>query len=112
MITRRTIIGKAAAALAASATGSPLGGQTSAESDGRQFFLRLLKASNDSVGRLLQDPQARPARGLGRGANIAALAAAYCAPESSYYKSENLIPPMENASAAFLAAQHPDGTLD
>ncbi|HXB74582.1 MAG TPA: hypothetical protein VNY05_40480, partial [Candidatus Acidoferrales bacterium] len=112
MITRRTIIGKAAAALAASASASPLAAQAVAESDGRQFFLRLLKASNDSVGRLLQDPQARPARGLGRGANIAALAAAYCAPESSYYKSENLIPPMESASAAFLAAQHPDGTVD
>ena len=108
-MTRRSLLGGAAAAIAASA-------QDAGSDEGRQFFLRLLKSSNESVGRMLDaaqpSPRPFPGRGVGRGANIAALTAAYCAPESSYYKSGNLIPVMETASAAFVAAQHPDGTLD
>ena len=105
MISRRTVLG---AALAKSLVAQT----TTASDEGRQFFARLLKSSNESVARMLQQPQARSTRGVGRGANVAALVAAYCAPESSYYQSEQLIPLMESASAAFVAAQHPDGTLD
>ena len=108
-MTRRSLLGGAAAAIAASA-------QDAGSDEGRQFFLRLLRSSNESVGRMLDasqpSPRPFPGRGVGRGANVAALTAAYCAPESSYYKSGNLIPVMETASAAFVAAQHPDGTLD
>jgi hypothetical protein len=107
-MTRRSLIAGTAAALAASAQ--------DAGDEGRQFFLRLLSSSNDSVGRMLEmgQPTARPlpGRGVGRGANVAALAAAYCAPESSYYRSERLIPLLDAAAAAFPAAQHQDGTLD
>jgi hypothetical protein len=61
---------------------------------------------------MLKDTQPRAGRGVGRGANVAALVAAYCAPESAHYESENLIPLMESASHAFVSAQNPDGTLD
>jgi hypothetical protein len=83
--------------------------------EGQEFFLRLLKSSNESAGRMLGGPtalQGRGGRGVGRGGSVAALVAAYCAPESAYYKSEALIPLLENAVRVFLAAQHPDGTLD
>ena len=79
---------------------------------GGETFLRLLKSSNESVGRMLKEPQSRGGRGVGRGANVAALTAAYCAPESAYYKSESLIPLLESASRVFVDAQNPDGTLD
>jgi hypothetical protein len=106
-------MGKAVAALAASTSVHSLAGQDSSDaSEGQQIFLRLLNSSNESVASMLKDPQPRTGRGLGRGANIAALVAAYCAPESSYYRSESLIPLMESASRAFLAAQNSDGTLD
>lgn len=109
MMTRRSVLEGAAAALVSSAAAA----QTTASSDeGQQFFARLLKSSNESVARMLQQPQQNSGRGVGRGANVAALAAAYCAPESAYYKSAQLIPVMERASAVFVAAQHPDGTLD
>jgi hypothetical protein len=112
-LTRRTAIGKTAAALAASAGLKSLTAQGAGDRDeGPQFFQRLLKSSNESVARMLKDTQPRAGRGVGRGANVAALVAAYCAPESAHYESENLIPLMESASHAFVSAQNPDGTLD
>jgi hypothetical protein len=112
-ITRRTAIGKAAASLAA--TGRLLA-QDSGASDGQKFFVRLLTSSNLSVSRLLEQAPARPtARGaqrLGRGANVAALVAAYCAAESPLYKSQALIPLLDEAAEAFVLAQNADGTLD
>jgi hypothetical protein len=100
--TRRAVFGRAAAALAASA-------QAQAEED---FFLRLLRSSNASVAQMMQAPPPALTRRVGRGANVAALAVAYCAPESSYYRSESLIPHLEHAAQVFVAAQNPDGTLD
>jgi hypothetical protein len=115
-ITRRSAIEKTVASLAASTAANSMEGQpANAADDGRRFFLRLLKSSNESVSRLLEQEGSSRAVGpqrLGRGANVAALAAAYCAPESTLHKSRNLIPPLENATAAFVAAQNPDGTLD
>ncbi len=114
--TRRNFVGHTVGSLAASAGVSSLTAQTSgAAGDGQEFFLRLLKSSNESIARLIKEPPASPqARGMrmGRGANVAGLTAAYCAPESSYYRAESLIPLMENAARAFVAAQNPDGTLD
>jgi hypothetical protein len=119
---RRTFIGKTVATLAASSGVNSLAAQAAGGGEGQEFFLRLLKSSNESVGRMLKEAQAPPqpragrgggrGGGVGRGANVAALVAAYCAPESAYYKSESLIPLMENATRAFVAAQNPDGTLD
>jgi len=57
-------------------------------------------------------PQARSGGGVGRGSTVMALAAAYCAPESSYFKSATLIPLLENAAKVFVDAQNKDGTLD
>jgi hypothetical protein len=117
-ITRRGLIGKAAAAFAASAGARSVAAQGGAAAgDGQEFFLRLLKSSSESVARMMKAteaaPDARfPRRGVGRGANVAVLVAAYCAPESSYYQAESLIPLMERGASAFVAAQNPDGTLD
>ncbi|MDE3198590.1 MAG: hypothetical protein KGN84_19740 [Acidobacteriota bacterium] len=106
-MTRRTAIGEAAAALAASAAGV-----LRAQSTGAQdFFLRLLHSSNQAVPQLREGP-ATSARGLGRGENLAVLAAAYGASESAYYKDAVLVPAMEREASRFVAAQHPDGTID
>ena len=119
--TRRNFIGKTVASLAVSAGVSRLAAQTTGGGEAQEFFLRLLKSSNESVGRTLNEAQtptqSRGGRGGGmgggggRGANVAALVAAYCAPESAHYKSEKLIPLMEAATAAFVASQNPDGTM-
>jgi hypothetical protein len=112
-LTRRAALGKTVAAFVASAGVNSLTAQSAGDSDeGQQFFLRLLKSSNESVARMLKQTQPQRGRSVGRGANVAALVAAYCAPESTYYKAESLIPLMESASRVFVDAQHPDGTLD
>jgi len=105
-VTRRTAIGETAA-LAATAISS-LRAQGSVE---QEFFLRLLNSSNETVPRLL-DGFGASIRGLGRGENLAALAAAYCAPESSYYQNATLVPAMEREASRFVTAQHSDGTID
>lgn len=107
----------AAAAFAASGSiNAVTGPETGGSAEGQQFFTRLLKSSNETVARMTREagalPQARRGRGVGRGANVAALVAAYCAPESSYFKSRDLIPLLESASQIFVAAQNKDGTLD
>jgi hypothetical protein len=111
--TRRSFVGETVASLAASATVKSLLAQ-SGPGEGQQFFLRLLRSSNESVTALPRARQAAPQgrAGLGRGANVAAFVAAYCAAESSYYRSAALIPLMESAAGAFVAAQNPDGTID
>ena len=43
---------------------------------------------------------------------VAALAAAACAPGSTYFGSEALVEPMRRAIAYMLKAQHADGTID
>src|SRR5579863_2055046 len=111
MITRRNVLGKAVAALGVSAAARPQAAQEIA-GEGDRFFERLLKSSNETVVSMLRQPPSRAGRGVGRGANVAALAAAYCAPESSLHANDQLIPLMESAAAVFVAAQHPDGTLD
>ena len=122
--TRRSFIGGTVATMAASSGVNSLAAQdTGAGGDGQELFLRLLKNNNESVGRMLKEAQGSPqpstGRGGGRGGgggggggNLAALVVAYCAPESSYYKSERLIPLMETAARASVAGQNPDGTVD
>lgn len=57
-----------------------------------------LAAPRESVVReLLNGPPSRAGRGVGRGGNIAALVAAYCASQSPSYRSQKLIPLMESA---------------
>src|SRR5262245_31646324 len=97
--TRRDFIGKTVTTLTVSTSVDFLAGQATAGDEGQAFFLRLLKSSNQSVATMLQSAdagrQTGGGRSVGRGANIAALVAAYCAPESSYYRAERLIPLME-----------------
>jgi hypothetical protein len=114
-ITRRGAIGRTlqtfALSAAANAQNTSPGG---ASGEGRQFFLRLSRANDDAVGRMLTQPPAGRggAARVGRGQNVAALVAAYCSPESSFHQSESLIPVMERGAQAFVDAQNPDGTLD
>jgi hypothetical protein len=113
-ITRRSAIGRALQAFAVSASANaqdPRAG--GAPDEGLQFFLRLSRANDETVRRMLNQPAAgRGSARAGRGQNLAALVAAFCSPESSFHKSESLIPFMERGAQAFVDAQHPDGTLD
>lgn len=104
-MTRREAIGQTLGAAAA-----PAGG----DGEGQEFFLRLLKANDESVGRLLQQSPAAQGGGLrvARGGNLAALVSAYCSPESAYHRSEALIPAMERAAQALEDAQDADGLMD
>jgi hypothetical protein len=112
-MTRRKVVTNAVAALATSAAANSLNAQNPrAQGAEDAFFLRLLASSNKSVEQVIQLPPANPGRRVGRGANVAALVAAYCAPESSYYRSVVLIHLMEKAAQAFVNAQNRDGTLD
>ena len=52
-MTRQSLLGRVAAAIAAYA-------QDAATDEGRQFFLRLLKSSNESAGRMLDAAQPSP----------------------------------------------------
>jgi len=112
-ITRRNAIGKTVAAFAASGGLNPRVAP-GATGEGEQFFLRLLKSNDEIVGRMLKEPPTGRPRTLraARGGNVAALVASYCSPESSFHKSESLIPFMERGAQSFLDAQHSDGTLD
>ena len=97
-LTRRGAIGQTIAACAASAGWNArvvLG--ASAVDEGQQFFLRLVKANDELVGRLLKDAPTERGRTLraARGGNVAALVASYCSPESSFYKTDTLIPLLE-----------------
>jgi len=76
-----------------------------AADEGQRFFLRLLKANDETVDRILHQPPAvrGPATRVGRGGNLAALVAAYCSPESSFHQSESLIPWMERSAQTFRA---------
>ena len=69
--TRRSFIGETIAAFALSSTANSLNAQDAGGGEGQEFFLRLLKSSNESVGRTLDEasgsPQSRSGRGGGRG---------------------------------------------
>ena len=75
--TRRSAIGQTIAAYAVSAWNTTRAQDTVDE--GQQFFLRLLKANDEVVARLLKDSSSERGRTLraARGGNVAALVAAY-----------------------------------
>ena len=116
MNTSRRRFGRTVASFATASVANSLMAQSDAAGgEGQEFFLRLLKSNNESIGRVLSESRPQESRGAGeggRGGGVAALAAAYCAPESAYFRSEALIPHMEAAARALVAAQNPDGTLD
>jgi hypothetical protein len=112
-MTRRSAIGTTLAALAASPDTHAQDARAAGPPDeGLQFFLRLLKANDEVVGRMLEQSSTGGGASRGRGQNVAALVAAYCSPESSFHQAQSLISLMERNAQAFVDAQNPDGTLD
>jgi len=78
-------------------------------------YYRQLVKTNDAevpavIERLKGVHERFGVRAVGEG--VDALAGAYCATESTYYKSASLLPVMEAAADKLLAAQNPDGTID
>ena len=79
------------------------------------FYTRIVKANDARVPALIESVNAAsPRRAAVRrvAGDLQALAAAFCAPESSFHKAGSLVAPMEKASRFLLEAQHPDGTID
>jgi hypothetical protein len=78
------------------------------------YYGKLVKANDLSLPSVLErvngSSQRVNVRGIGEA--VDALAGAYCAPESSHFKSEELLAPLEAAADKLLAAQHDDGTID
>ncbi len=77
------------------------------------YYLQLVKANDAELPSLLDSAKASPrygARSVGEA--VQTLAAGYCAPESSYFKSQNILPGLDVQAEKLLAAQHADGTID
>jgi hypothetical protein len=115
-ISRRSFVRDAlgtAAALAALA-GTNVASATGATDTVDDYYRQLVKANDALVPSILEPGKGARERYGSRGVGeaVEALAGAYCAPESSYYKSATLLPAMEAAADKLLAAQHPDGTID
>jgi hypothetical protein len=82
---------------------------------GNDFYMRIVKANDARVPSLIESVRAaQPRRVAVRriAGDLQGLAAAFCAPESSFYQSASLVVPMEIASRFLLDVQHPDGTID
>lgn len=114
-ITRRGFVRDAAgtAAFAAlSGTGVAKVSEFSDPAD--DYYHHLVRANNAALPTFLEQVkgslQRFGARAIGEA--IAAIAAAYCAPESSYFKSQTLLTVLDAATDKLLAAQHADGTID
>lgn len=78
------------------------------------YYRRLVKANDAGLPSVIEQVKGSHERfGVrGVGEAVDALAGAYCAPESSYFKSRELLPLLETEADKLLAAQHPDGTID
>jgi hypothetical protein len=118
IISRRAFLGNASVAVTAAgglegpAPQDPSPRTASTKSD---FYSQLVESNDRAVPAILKDLADVPSRSpnLRRvGANLEVLTAVFCAPESSYNRSDALIPAMQNASAVLVNAQHPDGTID
>lgn len=78
------------------------------------YYRQIVKANDASLPQVIEAVKGSHERFGARevGEEIDALAGAYCAPESSYFKHQELLPVMEAAADRLLAAQHADGTID
>jgi hypothetical protein len=109
----RDALGTAAAIAGLAGTGvARAGDRTDAEDD---YYRQLVKANDAYLPSLLNPGKGSRgrfggARGLGEA--VDAMAGAYCAPESSYFKSQLLLTALEAEADKLLAAQHTDGTID
>jgi hypothetical protein len=89
--------------------------RASDETDTEDDYYRRLVKTNDAIlpsvfEQLKRSPERFGVRRVGEA--VDALAGAYCAPESSYFKSQALLTMLDEASDKLLAAQHADGTID
>ena len=78
------------------------------------YYGELVKANNASLPSVIERVKSSAGRFNVRGVGEAvdALAAAFCAPESSYFKSQSLLSLLNEAADKLLSAQHTDGTID
>ena len=81
----------------------------------KSFYLQSVEAVDRAVPDwLTQLKSGALARAYVRrvGEAVDALAAAFCAPESSFHQSATLIAPLQDAADILLQVQYPDGTID
>lgn len=108
----RDTLGAAAAFAAFAGTSDAQASAAPVADDG--FYAKLVELNNASLPSVIESVKTAHERFGARavGEAIDALAGAYCAPESSFFKSQQLLPVLEMAADKLLAAQHPDGTID
>ncbi len=108
----RDVLGTSAAL--AGLAGSDVARASAAADTEDDYYRRLVKANDASLPSVFEQLKGSPERFGARGVGEAmdALAGAYCAPESSHFKSQALLTVLEGAADKLLAAQHVDGTID
>jgi hypothetical protein len=78
------------------------------------YYGKLVKANDASLTSVFERVKGSAGhfnvRAIGEAVDT--LAAAYCAPESSSFKSPALLPVLDQAADKLLSAQHADGTID
>ena len=115
-ITRRGFVRDAlGTAVVLTGLAGPAAATTNAAPNTEDDYYRQVVKANDAflpsvIGQGTGPRERFGVRGVGEG--IDALAGAFCAPESLYYKSPVLLPAMDAAADKLLAAQHADGTID
>jgi hypothetical protein len=117
-VTRRRFVGSAAGLAGFAGAGRPLMAQARKPANRQQAtenpYLGLVKANDEAAAALISESGRNEGRGRIRqvGEALETLAAAFCAPESRFYRADILLSPMEQLSAALRKAQHADGTID
>lgn len=108
----RDALGTAAALAGLAATGAASASDAAHTPD--DYYGKLVKANDDSLPSVIERLKSSAGRMNVRGVGEAvdALAGAYCAPESSHFKSPALLPVLDEAAQKLLSAQHTDGTID
>ena len=109
---RRHFLKSAALTIAGSRLHLPARAQAPSPS-GTAIYPRLVRANDARMSEL--GAVAAGARGFsarGTANQLQMWAAAYCAPESRYYRSAALVRRMQEATASLRGAQHRDGTID
>jgi hypothetical protein len=108
----RDALGAAATLAAFPAAGSARWNDEENRED--DYYGKLVKANDASLPPVLDRVKGSADRLYVRGIGEAvdALAGAYCAPESSYFRSPALIAALEAAADKLLSVQHADGTID
>lgn len=103
-----------AATLAGLATSTGVAAASEPGPDGDAYYHELVKANDANLRSAFEGAKASDQRygARGVGESVDALAAAYCAPQSSYFKSEAVLVALDKAADKLLSAQHDDGTID